>query len=533
MRYQTLGLVSLLLLPVSILSTPFERISIPRDPTAPPLERRVVAQAAAGDYTKGDYTTEAYERLANQNIDTSPGDTIGDDKSGPVEKSAVGMALDYASSDTDTNTAERDLSSATGSSACSGCIDRLIAWLDKNRSSLQNLEPWEKANLTNWARAFTYFSEIADTGSYDSGTESFTGTNIPSFFSYIAQVTNDTFGGTSSGGGGGTSNSASGGGGSGSTAGSGSSAGSVLSSLQVNTFLASTPTGGTLTLTVYNSNSATQTSTDAGNVSPSTGGQIQTSIFYITSGILTEIVTPTSTTTLPEGGTHLYSVSYYSTDDTLTLTVQPNTNKIDWVTDTVTSSASSETDAGLSSLLANTNLFTGIGTTSTSSGSGSSGTGTLATTTIGSGSDASGTQTVTVTFSASTTIIGTDFSLSGTNINLGTVSTAVTTAGGTGSTTTGTATRAGGTVTLTITRCDQFKNDGPVLWVDFIDYKYNNCYVFGVYFGHRQRFNELAEHKYKPWGYIKYWLYNVFDLSLDYDNAIYFDWELFPSLYIY
>ncbi|KAF3222368.1 hypothetical protein TWF679_005846 [Orbilia oligospora] len=426
------------------------------------LNERAVAEAATGDYREGDFTTEAYNRLTSHEIDyeeeIEPEKARGDDKTGPVDKTVIGGPVESSSDDTDLE--ERYLSSSEwGPRTCNGCIDTLIKWLDDHRADLANLSPWSKANLTNWARAFTYFSEIADTGGYDTGTEVLTGSSLPSYYSYIAQAKDTDFQGisgtvtsTSVGPGGGTVSSVSkpsatgttsvgvptglgnsnliGGGGvsGGSIGGGGIDGGGTGGGPNVDVQGGGgAPFGGTLTLTAAidatdettkatsNSQAATGTSTTAAN-------EPGTDITYPAGGIPTKLINPTSTTTIPEGGTHPFSVSYYSTDGTLTLTVISTLDDdMDWLTGT-TGAAGGAVGTGLSSLGGNTKLLTGTS-------SFISGTSTLTTVLTGPGSGGTSiTRTVTVTFYTQTSSNGVNFSLTNTNANLVTSTTATTTA---------------------------------------------------------------------------------------------------------
>ncbi|KAF3911065.1 hypothetical protein AA313_de0204442 [Arthrobotrys entomopaga] len=117
--------------------------------------------------------------------------------------------------------------------------------------------------------------------------------------------------------------------------------------------------GEVVTLTVYRGDSVIGASTAVQGTASSTESQrTSTSIIYLTSGVFTKLVTPTPTTTLSEGGTHPFNMSYHPTNDILRLTVQPNTDEnIDWSTDWDSFTASS-TETEMISTSLNNKLFT-------------------------------------------------------------------------------------------------------------------------------------------------------------------------------
>ncbi|KAF3924549.1 hypothetical protein ABW21_db0206968 [Orbilia brochopaga] len=195
MRYRALKFASLL--PLAILGSPLERITKQREPAASILLERIHPEVAPGEYIGEDSTTEAYDGLINHAFDADS-ELLGDistglngEQSGPLEEGAPRVVTNYSHG----TTTGPDAISRSDWSAQTDIdhIDSVIRWLDANRAVLADLAPWEKANLTNWARALAYFSEIAATGSFDMGGEQLTGNEILSVYTAVDQATSEDF----------------------------------------------------------------------------------------------------------------------------------------------------------------------------------------------------------------------------------------------------------------------------------------------------------------------------------------------------
>ncbi|KAK6343811.1 hypothetical protein TWF696_007472 [Orbilia brochopaga] len=339
MRYRALKFAPLL--PLSILGSPLEQVPRPRESTAPCLLGRAGAEPATADYSSEDFTTEAYDGLAK-------------------------------------GAADPDLASGSNwsSETDSDHIDNIIKWLDTNRAVLVDLSPWEKANLTNWARALAYFSEIAATGSFDTGGRSLRGDDILSFYSAIDQATDGDFGERSFERGDGSS--------SGMESSAFDSGGTSSESLAMSSEIGTQP-GSALSSTGATSNPAS-----SGPPTPNTN-QISPS-----SQRTTVVVTQTLITTVPESGTSsVHGVGHYHTS---TLTVGPTTSeKHERSGTSIALSPGSSSFVALSSFSRNTKLFPGTSSSSFRPGETAAGTSTITTTVSGTGSDGPATMTVTST----------------------------------------------------------------------------------------------------------------------------------------